>query len=559
MNTIADNNSSKSGFFLDMCWIKYSCWVLVIPAMLLLYAMNLWLGDLNQDEGWYLYAAGCVAEGQLPYVDFASTQGPVMTYVYALFYRLIRFAGLAGGRGLTALLGLSATFVAAWMTGVIASRFVSGRSVCRNAALWVLLMLGLNLYHVYFTVIVKTYALTALLLVSAVFCMLGADGRRPLTAGLCAGAFFALAAGTRTSALMGLVAAFFALFFELYVARRGKTAVAGAGYSLVGLCAGAGIMLLIVYGPFVYMAPRGVWFALVEYHAGREAGSLLSVIAYKAGFIARWIRASFVPLLLTAGICLWRMSKAGYIQERVPAVCRLVMNTLWGSVLLISLLHFSAPFPYDDYQVIIMPLLASGSVLLLVQFFGKRLYSISGAANLLSAILFVCVIAAAASSPVAESWFIAGRDRIWWPLKEEFPLSKLRRVGREVAEKCPADQVLLTQDLYLAVEAGRKVPPGLELGPFSYFPDWSTEKAEACRVLNREKMIILLRSTEAPVAAFSGYGLTIACPEVREIPEPEQKKLWGIVLDRYEVYAEEQSFGQAFTRLRLLERKRRAD
>ena len=57
-----------------------------------------WLGGLNQDEGWYLYAANLVAEGEVPYRDFFYTQGPVMPVVYAAFANVWRHWGILGAR-----------------------------------------------------------------------------------------------------------------------------------------------------------------------------------------------------------------------------------------------------------------------------------------------------------------------------------------------------------------------------------------------------------------------------------------------------------------------------
>ncbi|MDD4116581.1 MAG: hypothetical protein PHI39_00005, partial [Kiritimatiellae bacterium] len=37
--------------------------VAVGAAWLGLAGMNLWMGELNQDEGWYLYAAGQIRDG----------------------------------------------------------------------------------------------------------------------------------------------------------------------------------------------------------------------------------------------------------------------------------------------------------------------------------------------------------------------------------------------------------------------------------------------------------------------------------------------------------------
>ena len=49
-------------------------WTLAVLLLTLiltetLFGISLFRGDLNQDEGWYLYAAGLVAQGKLPYLD----------------------------------------------------------------------------------------------------------------------------------------------------------------------------------------------------------------------------------------------------------------------------------------------------------------------------------------------------------------------------------------------------------------------------------------------------------------------------------------------------------
>ena len=58
-----------------------------------------WLGGLNQDEGWYLYAAQLVGEGKMLYRDFFYTQGPAMPIIYAPFAWVWRGAGLLGDAG----------------------------------------------------------------------------------------------------------------------------------------------------------------------------------------------------------------------------------------------------------------------------------------------------------------------------------------------------------------------------------------------------------------------------------------------------------------------------
>jgi hypothetical protein len=120
----------------------------------------------------------------------------------------------------------------------------------------------------------------------------------------------------------------------------------------------------------------------------------------------------------------------------------------------------------------------------------------------------------------------------------------------------PDGTELLTQDLYLAVETGRTVPPGLEMGPFSYFPDLPTEKARAMHVLNRELMEALLDSAPCRVAACSGYAFAISAPSCTETPFDDQKHFHRILKRNYEWTMYESNFGQNATTLMLLTRRK---
>jgi hypothetical protein len=71
-----------------------------------------------------------------------------------------------------------------------------------------------------------------------------------------------------------------------------------------------------------------------------------------------------------------------------------------------------------------------------------------------------------------------------------------------------------------------------------------------------EMMLNLLNTVEAPVAAFSGYGLSISSPQITELPKVEQDALWQAVIRRYAPLQEVPDFGQADTTLRILRRAR---
>lgn len=514
-----------------------------LVATALLQAASLWFGDLNQDEGWYLYGAGLVAAGQRPYLDFASTQGPVMSYVYSLAHPLVQRWGLAGGRAFTGMLGLASFLTSAWLawrlarpSGAEAGTEAAARAGSARAAVLTLLLVGVNVFQCYFGTIVKTYSLAALCLVLGFVALSRAVGRRAAPWALVAGVAMMLAAGTRLSAVLAPAATALALLLARGGDRREH------GLRAAGFIAGAAIGGAVVFLPFLIAAPEPFWFGVVAYHAGREPGGLLPGLAYKGGFVARLGLAYSTALAVALALAGHRLF-SGRRSEPAPAA-HWLLPALWSSVLAVSAIHFLAPFPYDDYQAMIYPLFAAGVAVALE----RRVRAFWP----VPAVAAVCALLAL-SSPVLQGWFIGPRDRIWWPLKKASPLMVLRATAASLRAlpEYRAGDLLLTQDPYLAVEAGLRLPRGLELGQFSYFPDWDDARADRCRVLNHRRFRELLDTCPAPLAAFSGYGFAIRSPEVQPLTREESRELWERLEHRYAFWHAVAPFGQADTELRL--------
>jgi hypothetical protein len=172
---------------------------------------------------------------------------------------------------------------------------------------------------------------------------------------------------------------------------------------------------------------------------------------------------------------------------------------------------------------------------------------------LIPVLLLVCA-AASFSSPINQEWIVRGRDRIWWNFKEEPDLIKLQKAGRRIRKELGRNGLLLTQDTYLAVEADARVPRGMEMGPFCYYPDMPGEKAEQLNLLNKQRMLELLKKARAPMAAFSGYGLSILSPAVKKLSSEEQGELRAALNTGYSKCCEIPNFGQAQTTLELFKK-----
>lgn len=497
----------------------YAPWLFAAVLAVCAAVLAVWFGGLNQDEGWYLYAAQMVRAGKLPYRDFFYTQGPTMPFVYAVLAPVWGMSsplhGLLGGRVVTLALGFLATFCA---VALVRKLVPPNRRPLAGFAVFVLL--GGNLYHLYFTAIPKTYALGSLFLLGGLLLIAhGICGGVRRGAGpallLAAGGFsLACATGTRISLLLILPVVGCVLLVRFRAFRW--------GFLWFGLGGVAGLAL--TYGFFACdpASLRGL-LAAQNYHAARGGFDPF----FALGSVSRLARGyAALGVVLFAGCALWMLG-LGFAA--------------------VFLLQLSAPFPYDDYQVPIMGMLT----VLIVAGFARR------AAAPRAAMWFVALAAGLVSftSPMLQEWATYGQDRFWSQKKEMTELAKLRLVGRELQALDPQGTTLLTQDLYLAVETGRTVPPGLEMGPFSYFPEMKTEEARAVHVLNRELMTQLLASAPCTAAAASGYGFAIAAPTCVQVPFEEQTRFFELLKTHYELRSTEPNFGQNATTLLVLTRR----
>lgn len=477
-------------------------WAVALFSALVLCAAALWFGALNQDEGWYLYAAQMVSEGKLPYRDFSYTQGPLMPVVYSAFSWIWKAWGLLGARVFTLLVGLSGVV----FTLATVRREIAGREVRSFVMLAVFVLLGCNLYHLYYLAIPKTYALAGLFLSIGFFLLSLSESRRRYV--VPAAVALAFSAGVRIS--LGAVLA--AVGVSLLVRRRWMDAVLFA--------AGGAIALMLVYGPFLFdAASREGLIAAQSYHASRGGGD----IAWALGSLSRLVRW-YLPVFILLGM--------GFTARVSPFI-----RTIAFSFAAVFAVQMAAPFPYEDYQVPVMPLLA---VYAAVKFAGSSV-SLPLAPWRPSLLVLGITCACSFGSPLLEKWMTNGQDRFWTVKKEKSELAQLRDVAARIEAMDPGGKDLLTQDLYLAVETGRHVPQGLEMGPFAMLGD--------------EQWRRLLDGAPCRIAALSGYSFAIEPPRCNERPVEQQMEYWNILKNRYRFVDREEMFGQNATTLIILERK----
>ena len=487
-----------------------------VAAVILAFAA-VWLGGLNQDEGWCLYAAQMVSEGKMVYRDFFYTQGPLMPVVYSAFsWAWTQGQGLLGARVLTVAIGFAGILFA-----MALARMMVPSAMKYAATTITFILLGSNLYHVYYLAIPKTYALASLFVMMGYYLLCWsltdkAERFRPILL-FVAGLSLSYAAGTRISMAVMMATSALGLFF---VRKRYPRA-------MLYFAAGGALGLVSVYGPYLFdCATREGLFAAQRYHTARKGFDAMLAI----GSLSRLVRW-YLPIMVLAGLAIFR--KPNEVEEGEPYSKVISRRIVIAGFLGVFVLHMAAPYPYEDYQVPIMGLLAA-----MVAASTAR----SGRGALLAlGMTWACSF----GSPLLEKWTTDGHDRLWTLKKEKCELQKLRDVAQIIEAIDPNGMEILTQDTYLAVETGRKVPVGLEMGPFS--------------MLDKEGWKNLLENTTANVAALSGYTFAINPPGCEERPVDEQMEFWGILKRRYDFVANVDNFGQNSTPLIILKKKEKPE
>jgi len=518
---------------------QFSIYIAASAAMVLA-VCSLVLGPLNQDEGWYLLAGLNTADGMMPYRDYMFTQGPVMAAVYALFSPLWSPFGVLGGRVFT--LTLSILSLVLWC---VVARRLGGR----NAAFVTFCLLALNPVYSYFTAIPKTYALSGLFIASAFYDLTSQRRFRYETAALA----LALAAGTRLS--LGILLPVVGLWLIFAVHR-----FAWLRFGVAGI-----LTLAIIYTPFLIICPEQFVYSQT-YHAAREGGGLFSWLVLRGGFVSRLLQGYFPVFALLLFGLYKQLNTLNTLKQngnkfnvfnlfdclKSPAALLAV------SFLAVTALHFLTPFPYDDYQTPIMPLAAVIITALMYR---------HGSSRVCTTILSLAFLL---SSPMIMNWMVIRQDRFWFDMKEKPDIIVLRETGKLLRNAAaaggrlspaadslisPPPVLLLTQDAYLAVEARMRVPRGLEMGPFSYFPDLSDDDARKFNVHNTNTLRELVENSNAPFAAFSGYAFAISCPTTAKTTPEQVRPIIAAVLERYEFVDSVAEFGQCHTPLTIWEAK----
>jgi 4-amino-4-deoxy-L-arabinose transferase-like glycosyltransferase len=433
--------------------------------------------SVNLDEGWYLWASKLVYSGKLLYRDFTYTQSPLLPYVYGAVLQVIG-EGLYQGRFLTIFFAM--------LTGLLIVRMAT-----RQAGAWAglssLLLFSSSVYMLAYFSYTATYALTAFLLVTALyFSQLQPDRSRDRLALVAAATlFFCLAVATRLSVVAAAPFFFGYLLWRSPDRRQSALVVAGTGVVVLG-----GIFLpfwlagarLFVYDTFGFHVDRILRW---EWHAEKIVRVTLQTV--------RDLWALCLLNLVGLAYWLWRIRRDGNRRARLRQhAFALAIAGIFVSIFLVQLIPSTTISHYNTLQA---PLLALTGGIILARWWRTIQARQPGAGRLapLLAVAALLLLHGAQQMQVVRAY-----DLISLPPVNQ--VTVVQAAARFLQQHTPPQATLLTFNTHLALEANRPIPPGYEMSIFAYRPTWDTNTARDFRAINNE---ILVEHLEQGVEAVA--------------------------------------------------------
>jgi 4-amino-4-deoxy-L-arabinose transferase-like glycosyltransferase len=462
-------------------------------------------GNVNRDEGWYLYASRLVYQGHIPYRDFPYFQGPILPYLYGLPQALL---------GPSLLVGRLTSFVFT-LTTISGVAYLARRLAGHTALLWALLLMFVNPMLMHYCTIARSEASVTALSVLALGALL--RFRKGAPALIVAPALLLLASGIRIVLLPAFLGVSAFVLWRTPTTRR----------KLLLALAILGSQALVIFGIPLLLAPRQAIFDIWSSQVSRQGvhpNPGATFLAKVAQLDALW---SLYLMLLVPAVALGAYLILRYYQDWDPRRPRFEGEPLsnYLAILALALLMFGPHIMLSDIQ----PQYFVPSSALLTVAVAAAAVRLPGSASLRavrSNFVLVLVALVLLGAPA-----YAGRYTQLLDVRNP-DLVELRNVGHVLSSYLDDDEPFVTFDVTLALAADRPVVRGLEMGNFAYWPRFSTAKAEDLHVFSREQLLEAIGSSGPRVVALTDYDLTwILSPTVGTNPQasPDEKPPFRIL------------------------------
>ena len=449
-------------------WIRVICTITLVCLFLLVGYYMITFAQLNSDEGWYLYAAKQVYQGQRPYQDFAFTQMPLLPYIYGL--GLLFWKSMYAGRLISFLI---------FCINLVLLYQMSQKTFKPESFLWLLLIFTVYPDGFYFDTIVKTYALTFFLFVLSFYVWISnakPEVKYPIL-------FLIL--------LLGI---FMRLTFAFYAVVIGMVAVLEIwklkNKLKIYLFILVSCLPLLLWGvSFLYPNPKLPVWNIYSYNAsihgmGFSSDALNNFFPHLRGFLRYVQPFRFIGISLILSI----FSSAYYGDLNQNKKSKLFLAAI--ACFSFAALHFFGDSPLLEYYVPTIMFLVVLSIWFLFSFTTVK----SGVNTLIlwsSRIVLGFLVVA---------WMINGKFGIanYNLYKGNPPVRTLQEIANVVNQYGPSEPIFALEGLYVAVEANRDVLPGLSMAQFSIV-DMSTTEASEIHLVNTEMVAEMLKSSNTKI------------------------------------------------------------
>ncbi len=461
-------------------------------------------GQVNGDEGWYLYASKLALRGKKVYQDFSYTQMPLMPYLYGLPQRFIE-GGMYVGRITSVLLSL-----AACLLGVLTARKLASRI---GASLAVALF-GSFTYGIYYTSIVKTYALVWFFFAVSLFLM-STETRETLRLSL-AGLSAIAACMVRLSAI-----AFAVVVVGYCFCAAKRTATRVYLFAII-------LLSIAIAGWFIVPDLHAARYNLLGHHLSQwsQTGILDKILDVVTDRIPQMARLFGPQILLLCACGLVVLRSGASVLRTLYGPRMLAISAVGAGALLFGLSHLVTGHWHKEYLV---P--SCMALLPIVAVVFARTYQLRAVTAKQRRVLRLAMIAALV-------WpLLAHRLKHMDLSGGQLPLQEIRQVARFVSDRSdPSDRLLTLSSLFVAVDADRDVLPGLEMGAFSYC-SLTREQADRLRLVNSETLLEYLQEGVAKVVVLTDL-------DWRKFRNTEVAKDLRSALDRrYDLALKKRHFG----------------
>ncbi len=453
-------------------WLRWICILTSIAIFLLVGYYTITFAQLNSDEGWYLYAAKQVYQGQRLHQDFAYSQMPLLPHVYGL--GLLLWKSIYAGRLISFLI---------FCASLTLIYKISKETFKSESFLWLLLLFTVYPDSFYFNTVVKTYALTFFFFVLSFYVWISnakAEAKYPIL-------FFIL--------LLGI---FTRLTFAFYAVVVGIIAIIEIWQlkhkSKVYLITLASCLPLLLWGiSFLYPDPSLPIWNVYGYNAyihgmGFSTDALSNFFPHLRGFLRYARPFRFIGILLILSI----FSGMYYRDLHQNKNGRLFLAAM--ACFSFAALHFFGDDPLLEYYVPAIMFLVVLSVWFLFSFATIR-------SGINTVILWVSrgILGFIIIALMTKGQFGIANYNLY---EGNPPIKTVQEVARVVNQYYPGQPIFALEGIYIAVETNRDVFPGLSMGIGSIL-NISTKEANKLHWANLEIIADLLRSPDTKVVILT--------------------------------------------------------